>query len=309
MRTDMADPTVDAGNKTDVTPPPGEDKTPPAKSAAEPPSEDKGNGQDKAGDWPTNWRELMAGGDEKQLKLLQRLPSPPEVWKKARSLEVRLDSGELKPVLPKDASAEQLAEWRKAHGIPDKAEGYDFKRAKGEDWDDPQKEGLARLAPKLHAVNAPPQVAQAVADWLEGEIAEREQAQFTADEGYKQATEDALRAEWGEEYRKNLKTIHNLLDTAPAGVKDQILHARLGNGTPFGSDPEVLRWLLSMATEINPAPTLVPGTPGTQGKSVDDRIAEIEKIMREDRKRYNRDEKLQGELRQLYDWRQRNKKA
>src|SRR5687767_3918859 len=50
--------------------------------------------------WPDNWRQEMTGGDEKELKQAERYLTPADVWKKTRSLEQKLSSGEYKAVVP-----------------------------------------------------------------------------------------------------------------------------------------------------------------------------------------------------------------
>jgi hypothetical protein len=41
-----------------------------------------------------------------------------------------------------------------------------------------------------------------------------------ADEQLRQSTEDALRAEWGNDYRKNVNLVKSLIDTAP-GIREK----------------------------------------------------------------------------------------
>lgn len=74
--------------------------------------------------WPDNWRDMMAGGDEKFRKQLERYQSPADVGKKGRELEAKLSSGEYRRDLPRDATPEQLAEWKRERGLPEGVEGY-----------------------------------------------------------------------------------------------------------------------------------------------------------------------------------------
>src|SRR5260221_8933915 len=69
-----------------------------------------------AGYWPADWRKNIAGEDEKEIAQIGRYASPADIWKKARALEQRMSSGELRPVLMKDAKPEELTAYRKAHG-------------------------------------------------------------------------------------------------------------------------------------------------------------------------------------------------
>ena len=73
-----------------------------------------------------DWRTRLAGGDEKELKRLSRFASEADVYKAYRELEKKKSSGELKQALSKDATPEQIAEWRKENGIPETPDKYDL---------------------------------------------------------------------------------------------------------------------------------------------------------------------------------------
>jgi len=91
-------------------------------------------------------------------------------------------------------------------------------------------------------------------------------------------------------------------------MRDKLLRGRLADGTPIGSSPEVLRFLVGLAREKNPAGVVVPSGVAT-AQSVSDEIQKIEKVMRDDRAAYNRDEKMQARYRQLLEWRNAQKAA
>ena len=66
--------------------------------------------------WPQDWRDQLAGGDEKLVKRAQRYASPRDVWNALVAAQNRISSGELKSVLPKDAKPEEIAAWRTEQG-------------------------------------------------------------------------------------------------------------------------------------------------------------------------------------------------
>jgi hypothetical protein len=82
-------------------------------------------------DWPSDWRERIAGDDRRALDQLKRHGSPAEIWKKARSLEQMLSSGEFRRELPKDATDEERAAWRRERGIPETPQGYSIELPDG----------------------------------------------------------------------------------------------------------------------------------------------------------------------------------
>ena len=118
------------------------------------------------------------------------------------------------------------------------------------------------------------------------------EARYNADKQFTIASTDTMRSEWGKDYRENVNRIGAFLDLAPKGVKELVNGGRGPDGKPFGSNPQILRWLIDMARAVNPAGVTVPGG-GDLGKSVEGEIADIEKMMREDRKAYN-DPKISG---------------
>ena len=92
---------------------------------------------------------------------------------------------------------------------------------------------------------------------------------------------------------------------APGNVKDNWLSARLPDGRPLFSDPDSLRHMSQMVNMINPMGTIAPTGEGGQLTNINDRIAEIDKMMRTHREAYNKDEAVQEEYRKLIDARNR----
>jgi len=247
-------------------------------------------------DWPADWRERAAAGDEKKLSRLQRYASPQAIADALIAAQAKLS--ETRPVLGKDARPEEVAAYREALGIPASPDKYDLS---GLELVDTEKPMIDKFLATAHAEHmTPSQVRQTLQSY--GEISEEMRNQrLKLDEDIKSQAEDKLRSEWGNDYRVNLNLLTNLLDTAPSGVREQLLHGRLADGTPIGSSVEVLKFLTGIARERNPSGVTVPsGTTTTQG--LQDELAKIEKTMRENRNEYNRDEQMQQRYRQLLEW-------
>src|SRR5512135_169053 len=100
----MSDDGLTVGNG-DLTPPPVEapiQETPVSEASTgseEPTSAPSADAApaDKAivPDWPDDWREKLAGNDEKALKRLGRFASPAGIFKSFRELEAKFSRGEL----------------------------------------------------------------------------------------------------------------------------------------------------------------------------------------------------------------------
>lgn len=254
-------------------------------------------------EWGDDWRTKLAG--EKADKQLERMASPKDVYNAWKALQTRLSSGELKAALPKDAKPEDIAKWRAENGIPEKH--TDYKMPEGMAIGEADKPMIDLFLQDMHGKNASPEVVQAAVQSYY-KIQEANAARLAeADVAHKAEMEDTLRAEWGGEYRGNVNAIKGMLESAPGGIADKILSARMGDGRAIANDPAVLAWLASTAREINPVATVVPAG-GDQMGAITDEIASIEKLMREDRNAYNKDEKKQARLRELYTARDRKTK-
>ncbi len=257
-------------------------------------------------DWRDDWRDKLAGGDEKERKQLERMKSPVDVWVAYREAQKKISSGALKAKLPDAATPEQLAAYRADNGIPDKPDGYLEKLPSGLVIGDDDKPMLQSFLADVHGENAPPAVVAKALDWYYRQQEETIAAQAEADKTYGQTAQDELRAEWGNEYRGNVNSIKAFLGTAPATpdgtpLKDLMLGARLSDGSLMGDNPTALKWLASLASEANPAGFIQPGDGASQIEGVETEISKIETMMRTDRPAYNRNEKIQERYRQLLD--------
>lgn len=264
-----------------------------------------GEGAGKAFTWGDGWREHLAAGDEKVMARLQRFNTPGDIFQSYRAMEQRMSSGELKSALPKDAKPEEVTKWRQENGIPEVPEKYDLKFDDGLVIGDDDKPVIGEFLKVAHAANLTNDQTKGAVKWyydeIERQLAERQEQDKTAEKN----AQDALRADWGNDYRGNINRVHALLDMAPTGVKDALLNGRMADGTPVGSHPDMLRFLSMVSRQLNPVGTVVPGAGANIGNAIEDEITAIEKTMREDRKTYNKDEKMQARYRELLSARER----
>ena len=254
-------------------------------------------------DWPEDWRAKMAGSDAKELKRLARFKSPADVYASNRELERKMSSGQVAK-LADDATADQIAAWRKDNGIPDKPEGYLENLTSGLVIGDDDKPAVGSFLTAMHSKNVAPDVVSEALDWYYKSQESAVTAQSQADKEFRAKSEDALRGEWGGEYRGNINAIKAFLDVAPTvddgiPLSNLLMGARLADGTAFGDNPAVLKWLSRLATDANPAGFVSPGVGGSQAQSVTDEIESIKLKMRQDRPAYDKDAKLQARFLQL----------
>jgi hypothetical protein len=255
-------------------------------------------------DWPADWREKWAehasAGDKKaykkELARLQRITDPAGVYGMYRELEGRFTGGGLVKLPGKDAKPEEVKAFHTALGVPEKPEGYmeHIKLESGAVIGEADKPMLNSFTEALHKAGAPPSAVNAAANWYyqrqEAIAAEVDEQ----DEAFRREAEKTLKEELGPAFKRQTNAISHLFATAPGGADaknanslySRLVGGRTADGKLIGNDPEVMRWLISMVNEVNPAATVVED--GRQGgKSLDDEISGIEKIMRENRREYD----------------------
>lgn len=226
-------------------------------------------------DWPEDWREKMASGDEKLLGRLKRFNSPNDVTKSWLHADKKISEGAVKVPLPENATPEQLSVWRKDNGIPEAPEGYDLALDGGYVVGEADKPLVGEFVKEMHGVNADPRSVKAGLTAYYKILESQQIKQAEKDTDFKKAAEDELRTEWGGEFRSHMNGITSLMDQAPAGVADNVFGARLADGTRLGDNPAALRWLAGIARELNPAASVVPGS----GRNADAAIADEMKAL------------------------------
>jgi len=236
---------------------------------------------------------------------LKRYDSPRAALDALFAARQRIDSGEVKAALPKDATPEQLTAWRKDHGIPEKPDGYLEKLPAELKLEDSDKQVLAPYLETLHKHNIDPATAAELIAVRAQALDKMVETRVQDDEKMRVATEDQLRAEWGNDYRANINNIHSMLKGAPPEVAEAFLSARTPDGNPLFGTKEAVQWFAQLARTINPFGTLVGGDGGAlDQKGVDARITEIEVLMGKQDSEYwkgPRADKMQAEYRDLID--------
>lgn len=264
------------------------------------------------GDWPAGWRELYAGGDAKLLKQMERYSSPKAALDSLIALKQKVSKGEITKALGDNPTAEEVKDWRAANGVPETFDGYKLELGEGRVVGEHDKPLMEKFLQSMHAKNAKPEhVNSAVRAYYEIQeegIRQREEN----DARTRQETEDALRVEYGQEFRRSINMVKDLFGTFQEGAADLLLTARTADGTALLNHPNVVRSLVQLAREVNPVATLVPGAQGNVTSAIADEITTIERSLRDDppgsRDRYFKDQKMQTRYAELLDAQERIKK-
>lgn len=235
--------------------------------------------------WPDDWRTRLAGGDEKMAQRLGRFSDPAAMWTSYRALEQKLSERDVKKELPKGATPEQVAAWRKDNGIPEAPDGYKPDLPDGVVLGEADKPLVDSFAKYAHESNMPPAHFNAALKWYYSTLDAQKAASDEADVTFRSTSEEALRADWGGNFGPNRNAIQNMIAGWPQEARNKLLNGRTADGRKIGDDPDVLRLLAAQALELNPAATVIPSG-GDQAKSIEDEINEIKKIRQTDERKY-----------------------
>lgn len=245
---------------------------------------------DAAGDVQSDrldkWRDIMADGDEKERSRLDRFNSISDVWKSYKNVEAKLSSRKTEVELSDDPTEEELKTYREAKGIPESPEKYDLSFEDGMVIGDEDKPTVDEFLKHAHSKNYTNDQVKDVVSWFVNDRNARAEQISEQNEEYQTNSIAELKSEWGGEYKANINAINSLFVEAPEGIRDAlfgnpkegIAGALDANMRPIGNNPNIVRWLVGLAKQLNPAATLVP--PGVSGESgIKDEIGKIEKMM------------------------------
>lgn len=254
-----------------------------------------------------DWRDDFAGDDLKFKSTLERFKSAGDFANSYREAQQKIRGGELNqtgfPKAPENATDDDMKAFREQHGIPLEASQYLESLPEGLVIGDDDKPYMESFAAKLHEKNLPPEAAHAAVEWY-NEFQEQEQtARIEADREDHRNMEDELRKDWGSDYRANINLANSLIaKTFGEETAEAFKNARGMDGVGLMNNKAILEGLVQIARTIDPLSEIVPPG-GDAQKTLNDEIADIEKVMKDNRTAYNKDEKMQERYRYLLDLR------
>lgn len=274
--------------------------------------------------WGDDWRQKMAehasAGDKKaydrELKRLERFSDPTAVYGMYRELEGKFSQGGLVKVPGKDASEDDIKAFNKAIGVPEDPKAYveNLSLPNGVTLGDRDKVLAGDFASALHKAGAPQSVMNEAMGWyLRNEEARAAEIDRQDDDNKRSGVQE-LKEEWGPAYNRNINAISSLFAYAPGGADmenegalfNRLLGGRMADGRIIGDDPGMVKFLVSLAKEVNPVATVVEAADGS-GRGIDEEIKEIETLMRTDRRAYDKDTKKQSRYLELIGAREKHR--
>jgi len=248
-----------------------------------------------------DWRAPIAGDDTKFLSTLQRFENPEALGTSFREAQQTIRAGNIQKPLGEDPTDEDVAAWRTANNIPLEVEGYLKNMPEGLVLGDNDKEIFNAYLERVHGKNASPEIVHETLAWYNEFVEMEQDAEAVLDDTHSTETNDALRAEWGSDYRPNINAIEGLIaSTFGKDAAEQLLNGRYKDGRAFMNDPDVLKGLATIARKIDPLMQIGDGNTDNV-TTMNDEIAKLEKYMRDERTAYNADQPAQDRLLELYD--------
>ena len=246
-------------------------------------------------DWATK-RTTYANGDAKLLARLARYSSEKDVVDALIATQNKMANSRAKEPLPENPTPEEVAAWRAENGIPLTPKDYGVKVPDGAD--PAQTEEFLATA---HELNMTPAQVEKVMGWKIAADQKAAEQRAEQDEATRQQGTEELRQDWGTEYKLNINLITGLLDGAPQGVKEQIMGGRLADGTMIGNSPSVLRWLSSLAREVNPTATVVPGSGVNAAQAIQSEMQSLTALMGDRQSEYWKGPKAEAHQKRFRD--------
>ena len=269
-------------------------------------TEGAGAGAGDANIWGEKWREGYAGEDKSKLNVLSRYNSPKEALDAMFTARTDLQKLLDKQAPGKDATAEQVASYRKAQGIPEKPEGYFDLLDKGMVFGEPDKNVIMGYLNAAHARNASPAEIKETLQIYHQAQTQAVQALQENDTKVMKETEAVLRKEYGGEFTSVMDHFQNFVKASfPEEIHEMLLNARLGDAaqTPLMLHPAFIRSMASMARQLNPMGTNTSAGGLDKIDAIEDQIAAYKKEMGTNA--WYKDNKKQEHYRQLVSARDR----
>lgn len=217
-------------------------------------------------------------GDPEAAKALARYQTPADVAKALIAAQQKIRSGEYKRAAPASDNPEELKAWREEQGIPETPDGYEIPGVDLTKIEPSAKAAIDLMRTKLHAENFDKGKVATVASLLQEVAAMQMEQTAQADAERMDAIEDTLRAEWGNDYRRNINMNGALLTQHFGDEMDAVLSARMPNGTRLADHPGFNKFLNAMARTTGGDILFDGDVKG--GVSIDGRLEEIRNVMK-----------------------------
>lgn len=231
------------------------------------------------GAWRDDWRGAMAKGDDKLVKRLERYATPEAAAEALFSAQDSIAKHGLRMALPADATPEQVAEYRKANGVPEAPDKYDLTLPGGLVVGEADKPIVDHFTKFAHDHNWSSEQVKQNLEWYYSYADQVREKTEEADATYKETGLAKLGQDWGGNFKRNLGLVNEFLNGAPEGVADMILGARGPDGRLLGANPTFINWVFEQAHFRNPQATVMGGNSEANVRSAEKELADLRGMM------------------------------
>jgi len=261
------------------------------------------------GEAPEHWRQdavdNMRLNDpdaaSRELKRLERFKTPQDWLKATYEADRKIRKGEISSGLPENATDEQLAEYREANGVPAEATGYELNFGEGVTLSESDQSIIDTMLPVAHAANLPNAAMSGLSKAFFEARAKQASERHAQDELDKQATDKLLREEWQSDFQANTNIFSAFVDGLPEDARQEFSNMRGPGGKGLANNPAIINSIVDLMRKANPTVTVVPANDGNPLKTVDDELASLNKMMRDDPDKWYKDQAAQKRWRDLTD--------
>jgi len=202
-----------------------------------------------------DWRVQLE--DQDLIKTAERYNTPKDAIKALREAQQKIRSGQLERGLPTDATDEQVAEYRAAHGIPDSPDKYELSLEEGLVLGEEDSRIMQEVFKVAHGEHLPAETLSKMTNaMLHARAVEAERIE-TRDRLQTQEAQRVLKEQWRGDFDVNLNLVQGFVNGLPAEIKELVRDARLPDGTALFNRPEVLDYFAQAQRQINPGATVV----------------------------------------------------
>jgi hypothetical protein len=219
---------------------------------------------------------LDQAAHDKLLNRLKRFSSIDDALEWGFNADKKIADGSYKKPLGDKATPDEIAEYRKANGIPETADKYLEKLPDGLVIGDDDKPFIEKFTKAFHDKNADPSIVHAAIKTYYDVIDQQEGLRQQLNAAARTETEDALRAEWGPDYRQNTNLINSFIGSMPKELQDELFQSAKPDGTQIMNNPAMLQWLAQQARELNYTGAVLPSGEAS-AKGIDSEIHELTK--------------------------------
>jgi hypothetical protein len=225
---------------------------------------------------------MLAGEDAEAVKLLSRYKAPTEFLKGHKELQAKLSSRPSVMVEPPaNATPEQIAEFRKAAGVPEAGtmEAYGIKPPEGYEINETEKGFLSDFAAEMARANVPAKFVQkATEHYFKAQAAQLQAARQFDAQRHKE-WDAQLRQEYGSQRDAIVAAGEAYLKQAVAPeALEEILYARLPKGGLTGNHPQFIKFVTELAMAAGYTDRIEAQSLESGGKSIATQRAEIEAL-------------------------------